>query len=398
MLPHTRTLVFPIAVFLLLLALAMPAGAYTVATYGTSAGFDPALHTDSVVVVRSVPGAAGSDLDAAIDDFTPADVIVLGGDDSFSSATAAKIDAAVATGKILVVTYPCNRLFDASLPADNGGSAPAGSYLDVASPASAVSQEIFKNLPAQYTLQGTAPDKEQAVARGGATVLLTDDAGLPVLLYRAYGRGAVIEWATAPVPSYLTAAQADTIIDRTITRLLPAPATTTTAVTTTVATTAATTPGSSQTAVATPSITTATAGTGTGTDTGDIDVYSSPTGASILIDGIYRGVTPASLTGIAPGSHIVRLTRSGYYDYEGTIYIVAGQTSHAFGTLPPLGLATASATAIPIEIVVTAAPAATTASGGILSNSSVIVALIGVITAMIAAGATMFTHLFKKKE
>jgi hypothetical protein len=388
-----RSHIFHIAVLFLLLAMTVPAGAYTVATYGTSAGFDPALHTGSVVVTRSVPGASGTDLDAAIGDFTSADVIILGGDDSFSPATAAKIDAAVASGTILVVTYPCNHLFDASLPADNGGTAPAGHYLEVANSGSAVSQAIFKGLPAHFTVQGTAPDKEQTVSRSGATVLLSDDSGLPVLLYRPYGKGAVIEWTTTPVPSYLTATQADTIIDRTITSLLPVTTTTTAATTTAAATSAM------QTTVTTSAVssTQTAAGTSDGT-TGAIDVYSSPSGASILIDGVSYGTTPATLTGLAQGTHIIRLTQTGYYDYEGTIYIVAGQTAHAFGTLPPLAQATASATPVPIAIVVTVAPTATTQAGSILSNSSVLVALIGVITALIAAGATMFTHLFKKKE
>jgi hypothetical protein len=390
-----RSHIFHIAVLFLLLAMAVPAGAYTIATYGTSAGFDPALHTGTVVVTRSVPGASGTDLDAAIDDFTSADVIILGGDDSFSPATAAKIDAAVATGTILVVTYPCNRLFDASLPADNGGTAQAGHYLEVANSGSAISQAIFKGLPAHFTVQGTPPDKEQAVSRNGATILLSDDSGLPVLLYRQYGKGAVIEWTTTPVPSFLTGAQADTIIDRTITSLLPVTATTTAAATTTETATSSL-PTTVVTTAAISSTRTAT-NTTDGT-TGGIDVYSSPSGASILIDGVSYGTTPASLTGLAQGTHIIRLVQTGYYDYEGTIYIVPGQTAHAFGTLPPLAQATASATPVPIAIVVTVAPTATTQAGSILSNSSVLVALIGVITALIAAGATMFTHLFKKKE
>ena len=103
--------VIPVAVFLAILIIVLPVSAYNVAIYGTNAGFDPALHSDSVVVVRSVPGSAGADLDSNVDQFVQpsVDVIILGGEATFSPATAAKIEAAVAGGKILVVTYPCNQ-------------------------------------------------------------------------------------------------------------------------------------------------------------------------------------------------------------------------------------------------------------------------------------------------
>jgi hypothetical protein len=381
---------------LALLIVAVPASAYSVAMYGTSTGFDPTLHADSVTVVRSIPGSAGTDLDANIDTFTQSsvDVIILGGDATFSEATAAKIDAAVASGKILVVTYPCNRIFNDNLPASNGGSAPGGQYLEVANTASAASKEIFRNLSSRYPLQGTAPDKEQAVAKSGAEVLLNDDSGLPVLLSWKYGKGTVIEWTTTPVPSYLTSPEADTIMNRMLTRLVP------TVTTVPTATLPLTTDTTAQMATVTSSPGTTTSSTSTDI-TGALSVYSSPTGASVLIDGIYYGITPVNLTGISQGNHILRLTQTGYYDYEGTIYIVQGQIAHAFGTLPPLSQYTAAVTPVPtvlVPVIVTIAPTDTPQSKGLLDNSSVLVALIGVITALIAAGATVFSHLFKKKE
>jgi PEGA domain len=383
-------------VILAVLIVAVPVSAYNVAIYGTSAGFDPTLHADSVSVIRSIQGSTGTDLDAAVDTFTQpsVDVIILGGNASFSEATAAKIEAAVAGGKILVITYPCNRLFNASLPALNGGSTPGGQYLEVANPTTAASQEIFRNLSARYTVQGTAPDKEQVVAKSGVDVLLNYDSGLPALLSWKYGNGAVIEWTTTPVPFYLNSSEADTITNRMLIRLLP----TMTPVPTTILplTSVTTEPQVNVTS----SMSTSPTPTGTGT-VGDISVYSSPTGASVLIDGIYYGTTPANLTGIAQGNHIIRLTQAGYYDYEGTIYIVPGQITHAFGTLPPLSQYSSAPTQATVEVVpviVTVAPTDTPQEKGLLDNSSVLVALIGVMTALIAAGATVFTHLFKKKE
>ena len=74
--------VIPVAVFLAILIIVLPVSAYNVAIYGTNAGFDPSLHSDSVVVVRSIPGATGADLDNNIDQFVQpsVDVIILGGE------------------------------------------------------------------------------------------------------------------------------------------------------------------------------------------------------------------------------------------------------------------------------------------------------------------------------
>ena len=119
-------------VLLTLMIIVLPVNAYSVALYGTNSGFNPDLHEESVTVVKSIPGSAGADLDSTIDQFIQpsVDVIILGGEDTFSPATAAKLEAAVAEGKILVVTYPCNRKFDTSLPATNGGTSLGGQTLD----------------------------------------------------------------------------------------------------------------------------------------------------------------------------------------------------------------------------------------------------------------------------
>jgi hypothetical protein len=131
-------------------------------------------------------------------------------------------------------------------------------------------------------------------------------------------------------------------------------------------------------------------------------VYSSPLGASVLIDGRYYGTTPANLTDIPSGNHIIRLSLSGYYDYEGTIYVIPGQTTHAYGTLPPLGQFSTPPTPVPttavpiiVQVPVTAEPTKPQAP---LENPGVIAAIIGVITATIGAIATIFSHIFKAKK
>jgi hypothetical protein len=372
------------------LIIVLPASAFTVAMYGTSSGFNPDLHTDSVVVTRSIPGSSGSDLDSSVDQFTDpsVDAIILEGENSFSVSTAAKIETAVAGGKILIITFPCNQKFEASLPATNGGTSPGERLLEVADPSKVLSKEIFAGLPSRYSLKGTPPDREQAIAKKGSTTLLNYDTGTPALLYGKYGKGFIIEWATPPVPGYMTADEADAINYRLITRLLPEVPRTPVP---------ETTPAENVTVA--PTITP----TGTVTpqqSNGNVTVHSSPPGASILIDGVYQGTTPTTISGLAQGNHILRLALSGFYDYEGTIYVIAGQTTNAFGTLPPLNqissqnTVTPVATPIVIAVPVTAEP--TQKQGGL--DNSIIVAIIGVITAVIGAGATLFSHISKTKK
>ncbi|HEX3002157.1 MAG TPA: PEGA domain-containing protein [Methanoregula sp.] len=143
--------------------------------------------------------------------------------------------------------------------------------------------------------------------------------------------------------------------------------------------------------------------------TGGVFVASSPPGAAILIDGVYHGTTPGTVTALAPGNHLIRLSLSGYIDYEGTIYVIAGQETTEYGTLHPMStgspqiiVATPSVPATTIAPVTIQPVATVPASESPLENPTVLAALIGIITASIGAGASIFTHKAKtegvKKE
>jgi hypothetical protein len=178
-----------------------------------------------------------------------------------------------------------------------------------------------------------------------------------------------------------------------------------TATPTTNATTATTTTTATVTTAATANATTV-AETGTTTATtlaasaGTVSFTSSPSGAYVLVDGVFSGNTPVNLTDVTAGNHIVRLTLSGYYDYEGTMYVVPDKVTYVFGTLPPLGSSvtanTATATTTVPDITVQATQ--TSSSGSTDTNPAVIAAIIGVVTACIGAGATIFSHYAKLKK
>ncbi len=84
---------------------------------------------------------------------------------------------------------------------------------------------------------------------------------------------------------------------------------------------------------ATVSVTLTSAGT-----TGSISFTSTPSGANIYLDNVLQTPkTPATITGVAAGSHFYILRLSGYSDATGTVTVTAGQTSTVSVTLTPVG-------------------------------------------------------------
>lgn len=367
-------------ILLAALMIVAPSAAFNAAVYGDTAGFNPELHTDSFTVVYSLPGSQGTALDSNITKFTDpsVDVIFMGGDDTFTPGTASQLEQAVRTGKIFVVSYKNYQDFDASLPATANGTVKDAKNLQVTSPDTPLPKAIFSGLRQIFPNTNPFSSRPHTAAKPGSVTLLSFDNKDPALLYWKYGDGYVVEWTMISNQRYLNSTEADLINTRLITYLLNAevPLTTPTTITQT--------------------------GTTTPANSGDMAVYSSPLGASILIDGRYYGTTPANLTAISAGNHIIRLSLSGYYDYEGTVYVLAGQTNHAFGTLQPLNQYSVPPTPVPtsaapiiIEVPATVVP---TPAGGPLDNPGVLVAVIGVLTATIGAAATIFSHIFKSKK
>ena len=69
--------------------------------------------------------------------------------------------------------------------------------------------------------------------------------------------------------------------------------------------------------------------------TGSLSVTSSPTGAQIYVDNVYKGLTPRTVTYLAPGERAVRLVKSGYQDYNTLVTVNSGQTTTLSATLTP---------------------------------------------------------------
>ena len=98
--------------------------------------------------------------------------------------------------------------------------------------------------------------------------------------------------------------------------------------------------------------------------TGSIAVSSTPSGAGITVDGVAKGTTPATLTGITPGSHSLVFTLAGYQPLTQSVTVTAGQTAAATGTLVLVPPTTGS-------ILVTSTPAgASVAVDGVAKGST----------------------------
>jgi len=69
--------------------------------------------------------------------------------------------------------------------------------------------------------------------------------------------------------------------------------------------------------------------------TGTLRVLSSPTGATVRLDGSSIGSTPLERTGVSPGVHTVQISRSGYQTEVRQVLISAGATATVQVTLTP---------------------------------------------------------------
>jgi hypothetical protein len=58
-------------------------------------------------------------------------------------------------------------------------------------------------------------------------------------------------------------------------------------------------------------------------------VTSSPAGAEVYLDGVQKGTTPVTITGVSTGLHLIRVTLPGYEDYSSRVITPNDKTVHA---------------------------------------------------------------------
>ena len=74
--------------------------------------------------------------------------------------------------------------------------------------------------------------------------------------------------------------------------------------------------------------------------TGSLSITTTPAGAEVSVDNEVKGISPTMISGLAPGTHTIKISKTGYQDFSTTITIEA-QKVREYST----GLTSASSTA-----------------------------------------------------
>ncbi len=78
---------------------------------------------------------------------------------------------------------------------------------------------------------------------------------------------------------------------------------------------------------------------------GSVSASSSPSGASVFVDGVLKGVTPVVVPNVAPGNRLVKFVKTGYDDYTTSVSVVSGAIATVNAVLNPVaGSISASST------------------------------------------------------
>jgi len=97
--------------------------------------------------------------------------------------------------------------------------------------------------------------------------------------------------------------------------------------------------------------------------TGQITAGSNPSGASVFLDGKYKGITPMVLVDIPEGSHTLMLRQGGFSDWVSTVTVTGGGYTAVTGTLVPATPATPQPTKSGLSLLI---PLAGTGIGALL--------------------------------
>ncbi|MBN1167419.1 MAG: PEGA domain-containing protein [Methanospirillaceae archaeon] len=92
---------------------------------------------------------------------------------------------------------------------------------------------------------------------------------------------------------------------------------------------------------------------------GNLIVTSVPSGASVMIDEVYRGITPLTLPGMNVDNYDLIVSMPGYHDWIGSVYVPYNSTGQIEAVLDPLPTPTTKPTTQPT-------PIPTTPSAGVL--------------------------------
>jgi hypothetical protein len=88
--------------------------------------------------------------------------------------------------------------------------------------------------------------------------------------------------------------------------------------------------------------------------TGSISISSSPSGAEVYLNNVFKGLSPITLESLTPGAYTVTLKLSSYQDWQAGAQVTAGQTTQLTATLTQATTPTPTPTqtgSLPIAVV-----------------------------------------------
>lgn len=85
--------------------------------------------------------------------------------------------------------------------------------------------------------------------------------------------------------------------------------------------------------------------------TGGFNIVSTPDGAELYIDNLFRGYTPSMPGGISAGQHKILLKHAGYIDYGTTATVQAGQTTPLAISMQPAPTPTPESPLSPVLLI-----------------------------------------------
>ncbi|MDD1705749.1 MAG: PEGA domain-containing protein [Methanoregulaceae archaeon] len=71
---------------------------------------------------------------------------------------------------------------------------------------------------------------------------------------------------------------------------------------------------------------------------GSVNVQSNPEDANVYLDSVLVGLSPVLIPGVSPGTHTVRIEKTGYGPWESNVSVTAGATTLVSATLFPIPL------------------------------------------------------------
>jgi hypothetical protein len=74
---------------------------------------------------------------------------------------------------------------------------------------------------------------------------------------------------------------------------------------------------------------------GTPVQSGGMNLQSVPDGASLMVNGEYRGKTPLNISGLSPGNYAVTFSRFGFMDFSTQVPVEQGKIAEVTATLQP---------------------------------------------------------------